>query len=73
MNKKEKQFNPALWNPVGVKKVSIPQTPRISDGHQGFVEYQRPDERYEVRGIMPKAPRLQKHDDYDYVGKTGDE
>ena len=59
---REKQFNPALWKPVGVKEVPIPSFV-ISEGHNGFVEYQHPADRYEVRGIMPKAPEYPKRDD----------
>ena len=54
--KKEKQFDIALWKPVGFKEVPVPP-PSISTVHNGFVEYQAPEDRYEVRGIMPKAPR----------------
>lgn len=54
--KKEKEFNPSLWNPLGVKGVPIPKY-STSTGHNGFVEYQAPEDRYEVRGIMPKAPK----------------
>lgn len=55
--KKEKQFNPDLWEPLGIKPVELPPEPIISEGHYGFVEYQNPEDRYEVRGIMPKVPR----------------
>ena len=61
--KKEKQFNPDLWKPLGIKDVELPSGPIISEGHHGFVEYQRPDDRYEVRGIMPKAPKSPEKDE----------
>ncbi len=59
--KQEKQFNPALWKPVGFKEVDA-SGPVISEGHHGFVEYQAPDDRYEVRGVMPKAPKYPRRD-----------
>lgn len=45
---------PELWKPIGVKQVDISNIP-TSTKHMGFVEYQAPDDRYEVRGIMPSA------------------
>ena len=61
IEKQEKQFNPALWKPLGLKKVDVSPT-IVSEGHHGFVEYQVPDDRYEVRGIMPKAPEYPKRE-----------
>lgn len=54
--KQEKQFNPDLWTPVGVKPVEIRDYIKPGESTGGFLPYQAPDDRYEVRGIMPKAP-----------------
>lgn len=58
--KKEKQFNPSLWKPIGFKPVDV--KPVYSQKHTGFVEYQAPEDRYEVRGVMPPAKNWYQQD-----------
>lgn len=48
-----KKWNPDLWKPIGCKPVDV--KPIFSQKHTGFVEYQVPEDRYEVRGIMPSS------------------
>ena len=60
--KQEKQFNPDLWKPVGFKPVEITDYSEPGKSTGGFLPYQAPDDRYEVRGIMPKAPQYPKRD-----------
>ena len=48
-----KKWNPDLWKPIGYKPVDV--EPIFSQKHTGFVEYQAPEDRYEVRGIMPSS------------------
>ena len=48
-----KTWNPDLWKPIGYKPVDV--KPIFSQKHTGFVEYQAPEDRYEVRGIMPSS------------------
>lgn len=48
-----KTWNPDLWKPIGYKPVDV--EPIFSQKHTGFVEYQAPEDRYEVRGIMPSS------------------
>ena len=48
-----KKWNPDLWKPIGYKPVDV--KPIFSQKHTGFVEYQAPEDRYEVRGIMPSS------------------
>ena len=59
-NKKEKQFDPSLWKPIGYKPVDV--KPVYSQKHTGFVEYQAPEDRYEVRGVMPPAKNWYQQD-----------
>lgn len=57
----EKKFNPDLWTPLGIKPVEVKEV--IQPGKlNSFLDYQAPDDRYEVRGIMPKAPESPKKD-----------
>ncbi len=51
----EKKWNPTLWKPLGIHPVE--EKDCIKPGKQeSFLDYQAPTDRYEVRGIMPKAP-----------------
>ena len=59
-NKKEKHFDPSLWKPIGYKPVDV--KPVLSSKHTGFVEYQPPEDRYEVRGIMPSSKNRYQQD-----------
>ena len=58
--KKEKPFDPNLWKPIGYKPVDV--KPVYSQKHTGFVEYQAPEDRYEVRGVMPPAKNWYQQD-----------
>lgn len=52
----EKKWNPSLWKPLGIKPVEVKDY--IKPGEKkSFLDYQAPTDRYEVRGVMPKAPR----------------
>lgn len=51
---KQKVWNSELWKPLGIKKVKISDV-ITSRKHIGFIEYQAPNDRYEVRGVMPSA------------------
>lgn len=63
----EKKFNPDLWKPLGIKPVElspeeclrVKYPPKVNS----FLDYQAPDNRYEVRGIMPKAPEYPKREE----------
>lgn len=58
---KEKKWNPNLWKPIGIKPVEIKEYPGQYNGQlHSFLDYQSPTDRYEVRGIMPKAPGYEK-------------
>jgi len=50
-----KKWNPDLWKPIGIKPVETDDyiKPRQSTG--GFIPCQAPNDRYEVRGIMPSS------------------
>lgn len=51
---KEKKWNPGLWKPLGVRPVNVPEY--IKPGKlNSFLDYQAPNDRYEVRGIMPSS------------------
>ena len=53
------QFKKELWKPIGLKPVEVKEV--IQPGKQNsFLDYQAPEDRYEVRGIMPKAPEHPK-------------
>lgn len=62
----EKKWNPDLWKPIGFKPVEIKDDAEAmferSQKINSFLDYQVPEDRYEVRGIMPKAPRYPKKD-----------
>lgn len=52
----EKKWNPSLWKPIGVKPIETKTY--IKPGKQNsFLDYQAPADRYEVRGLMPKAQK----------------
>lgn len=58
----EKKFNPDLWKPLGIKPVEVREV--IQPGKlNSFLDYQAPEDRYEVRGIMPKAPEYPKREE----------
>lgn len=52
---KEKAWNPGLWEPLGIKPVESKEYVKSSNSTGGFLPFQNPDERYEVRGIMPSS------------------
>ena len=61
-----KKWNPDLWKPIGIKPVEVKEI--IQPGkQQSFLDYQAPEDRYEVRGVMPKAPEYPKSEEL----KTG--
>lgn len=51
----EKKWNPSLWKPLGIKPVEVKDYSKPGE-KKSFLDYQAPTDRYEVRGIMPKAP-----------------
>ena len=58
---KEKEWKPNLWKPIGIKPVEIKDYSGAYNGQlHSFLDYQKPNDRYEVRGIMPKAPEYEK-------------
>lgn len=57
----EKKWNPSLWKPLGVKPVEVKDYSKPGE-QKSFLDYQAPTDRYEVRGIMPKAPSILKTD-----------
>ena len=63
INLKEKQWNPDLWKPLGIKPVDLSKIkPEPIGKLNSFLDYQAPEDRYEVRGVMPKAPSYPKKD-----------
>lgn len=52
----EKKWDSSLWKPLGIKSVEVKDYIRPGE-KKSFLDYQAPTDRYEVRGIMPKAPR----------------
>jgi len=59
---KQKVWNPELWKPLGINEVKISEV-TTSRKHMGFVEYQAPDDRYEVRGVMTSAKNRWNNDE----------
>lgn len=57
----EKKWNPDLWKPLGIKPVEVREYSEPGK-LESFLDYQAPEDRYEVRGIMPKAPEYPKND-----------
>lgn len=55
VNSKEKIWNPDLWKPLGIKPVEVNSYVKSGNSTGGFLPYQNPDDRYEVRGIMPSS------------------
>lgn len=55
----EKKWNPELWKPVGFEPIQISPHTEIGE-KRSFLDYQAPEDRYEVRGVMPKAPKHEK-------------
>ena len=55
----EKKWNPNLWRPLGIKPVTVREYSKPGKKHS-FLGYPTPKARYEVRGIMPKAPEYHK-------------
>jgi len=56
INLNEKKWNPELWKPLGIKPVEVKEISKPGKLNS-FLDYQAPEDRYEVRGIMPKAPK----------------
>lgn len=54
----EKQFNPALWKPLGIKPVEVKDYSKPGE-LRTFLDYQAPEDRYEVRGIMPSSQQIE--------------
>lgn len=50
----EKKLDPSLWKPIAFKKADVKDY-SIPGKKKSFLDYQAPKDRYEVRGIMPKA------------------
>ena len=53
-----KVWNPDLWKPIGFKPVEIDQAKIMAENLRktnSFLDYQAPEDRYEVRGIMPSS------------------
>ena len=60
--KDEKVWNQDLWKPLGIKEVDAKDYPCRNNGKlNSFLDYQAPNDRYEVRGLMPKAPQQQEY------------
>lgn len=55
VNSKEKIWNSDLWKPLGIKPVEVNNYVKSGNSTGGFLPYQNPDDRYEVRGIMPSS------------------
>lgn len=63
INLSEKKWNPDLWKPIGIKPADLSKIePEPIGKKNSFLDYQAPEDRYEVRGIMPKAPKYPKKD-----------
>lgn len=50
-----KKWIPDLWKPIGYKPFEIDDYIKPGQSTGGFIPYQAPDDRYEVRGIMPSS------------------
>ena len=53
-----KVWNPDLWKPIGYKPVEIDDAEIMAENLKktnSFLDYQAPNDRYEVRGIMPSS------------------
>lgn len=51
----DKIWNPDLWKPLGIKPIEIKDIIEPAKSTGGFLPYQDPNDRYEVRGIMPSS------------------
>lgn len=58
----EKKWHPHLWKPIGIKPVEVREDIRPGK-QQSFLDYQALEDRYEVRGVMPKAPKYPKREE----------
>ena len=65
---KKQMWNPDLWKPLGIKPVEIDNYIKSEQSTGGFIPYQAPNDRYEVRGIMPSA-KNRYHEDSDVLVK----
>lgn len=59
---KKKMWNPDLWKPLGIKPVEVKDYIKPGESTGGFIPYQAPNDRYEVRGIMPSAETWYQED-----------
>ena len=59
--------NEAISKPIVTERPSVSNTYRIAEPHKGFVEWQPISERYEVPGLMPRAPRKSREKDKNKV------
>lgn len=53
-----KVWDPDLWKPIGIKEVEINDDKIMAENLKktnSFLDYQAPEDRYEVRGIMPSS------------------
>ena len=53
-----KVWNPDLWKPIGFKEVEIDDAKIMAENLEktnSFLDYQAPEDRYEVRGVMPSS------------------
>lgn len=57
----KKQIDPTLWRPIITKHPELQKTYRRSEPNI-FNSYQPLSERYEIPGLMPKAPRKPRPD-----------
>lgn len=62
MSEHEKKWNPNLWKPIGIKPAEVSEHSEPGK-KESFLDYQAPDDRYEVRGIMPKAPKYPEREE----------
>lgn len=56
-----KKVNPELWKPIVTEHPEPSKVYRKSEPHP-YLQYQPISERYEVPGLMPRAPRKHKDD-----------
>ncbi len=67
----KKQWNASLWHPLCIKPVKVDDVVVPSKSTGGFVPYQAPNDRYEVRGIMPPANPTQLTSEEETYQETG--
>lgn len=51
-------WNPSLWKPLGIKSIESQDYTNPGKSTGGFLPYQNPSERYEVKGIMPSSKNI---------------